>query len=86
MTQFLKAIEYYEKISKNSEYPGNWDFRHNRYDVILINLGTNDANYVNADREKRRDEFVQEYGNFLKLVRSKNPDSYIICTLGCFWF
>ena len=73
---------YYEKISKNSEYPGNWDFRHNRNDVILINLGTNDANYVNADREKRRDEFVQEYGNFLKLVRSKNPDSYIICTLG----
>lgn len=73
---------YYEKISKNTEYPGDWDFKNNKYDVVFINLGTNDANYVNADRKERKDEFVQEYVNFLKTVRKHNPDSYIICTLG----
>lgn len=73
---------YYEKISRNTEYPGDWDFKNNKYDVVFINLGTNDANYVNADRDVRKDEFVQEYVNFLKTVRKYNPDSYIICTLG----
>ena len=73
---------YYEKISRNTQYPGDWDFEKNKYDVVFINLGTNDANYVNADREKRADEFVEEFANFLETVREKNPDSYIICTLG----
>jgi len=73
---------YYEKISKNEEYPGDWDFEKHKYDVVFINLGTNDANYVNADRENREDEFVEEFANFLHTVRKKNPDSYILCTLG----
>ena len=73
---------YYTKISKNDKYPGDWDFEHHKYDVVLINLGTNDANYVNADREPRKDEFVFEYASFLRTVRQKNPDSYILCTLG----
>ena len=73
---------YYEKISKNTKYPGDWDFENHKYDVVLINLGTNDANYVNADRETRKDEFVQEYVNFLKTVRAKNPSAFILCTLG----
>ncbi len=73
---------YYEKISKNTKYPGDWDFESHKYDVVLVNLGTNDANYVNAERETRKDEFVQEYVNFLKTIRTKNPNSYILCTLG----
>ena len=73
---------YYEKISRNTQYPGDWDFEKNKYDVVFINLGTNDANYVNADRDERKDEFVEEFANFLETVRNKNPDSYIICTLG----
>ena len=73
---------YYEKNSRNKNYPGDWDFENNKNDVVFINLGTNDDNYVNADREKRANEFVQEYANFLQIVRKKNPDAYIICTLG----
>ena len=73
--------EVYTRISKNNDYPGEWDFENNKYDVVVINLGTNDLNYVKAD-EKRNDEFLQEYANFLTLVREKNPDSYIICTVG----
>ena len=73
---------YYEKISRNVHYPGDWDFEKNKNDIIFINLGTNDANYVNADRDERKEEFVQEFANFLETVREKNPDAYIICTLG----
>ena len=73
---------HYEKISRNEKYPGQWDFDGHKHDVIFINLGTNDNNYVMADAQNRNDEFIQEYVNFLSNVREHNPDSYIICTLG----
>lgn len=73
---------HYNKISRNNKYSGNWDFSEHKYDVIFINLGTNDNNYVKAETSTRNDEFVEEYVNFLKNVREKNPDSYIICTVG----
>ena len=73
---------FYQKIGINKKYPGDWDFSAHKYDVIFIHLGTNDNNYVKADPENRNDEFIQEYINFLKVVRENNPDSYIICTLG----
>lgn len=73
---------HYQKISRNANYPGDWDFNSHKYDVIFINLGTNDNNYVRADPSKRNDEFIQEYLNFLGNVREKNPNSYIICTIG----
>ena len=76
------VTEVYTRISKNSDYPGEWDFENNQNDVIVINLGTNDLNYVKAEPETRNDEFIQEYANFLTLIRKKNPKSYIICTVG----
>jgi lysophospholipase L1-like esterase len=78
----LLVPEVYTRISKNSDYPGEWDFENNQNDVIVINLGTNDLNYVKAEPETRNDEFIQEYANFLTLIRKKNPKSYIICTVG----
>ena len=72
----------YTKISKNSDYPGEWDFKNNQPDIIVINLGTNDLNYVTKAPEERNDEFIQEYANFLTLIREKNPNSYILCTVG----
>lgn len=73
---------YYGKNSRNVQYPGFWDFKSHENDFIVINLGTNDANYVNAKREERANEFVQEYANFLQMVREANPLSFIVCTLG----
>ncbi len=78
----LLVPEVYTKISKNGEYPGEWDFENNKVDAILINLGTNDLNYVTKDPANRNEEFIQEYVNFLTLVREKNPESYIVCTVG----
>ena len=73
---------HYKKISRNTNYQGEFDFSKHKYDVVFINLGTNDNNYVKADTSKRNDEFTQEYVNFLGAVREANPDSYIICTIG----
>ena len=73
---------HYEKTSRNEKYPGTWNFDDHKYDVIFINLGTNDNNYVKANAQQRNDEFIQEYVDFLGNVRKHNPDSYIICTLG----
>lgn len=56
-----------------------WDFENYHNDIVVINLGTNDFGYVWGFRI---DEYVDEYAEFLKLVREKNPDAYIICILG----
>ena len=73
---------YYKKIGRHENYPGDWNFKKYKNDIIFINLGANDYNYYMADPEKRGDEFIQEYINFIDLVKECNPDSLIICTLG----
>ena len=73
---------YYKKIGRHDNYPGNWDFKKYKNDIIFINLGANDYNYYMAAPEKRGDEFIQEYINFIDLVKECNPNSLIICTLG----
>ncbi len=59
-----------------------WDFASHRYDAVVINLGTNDASFIDQDFGARADEFAERYAEFLKTVRGCNPDSYIVCTLG----
>lgn len=58
-----------------------WDFHKFVPDIVVINLGTNDQSYCKED-ETKRNEYVQAYVSFLKTVREKNKDAYIICTLG----
>lgn len=72
----------YELTGKPSDYAKNWDFESASHDVVVINLGTNDSSYVTKDTEVRSQEFIDGYIDFLKTVREKNPDAYIICTLG----
>lgn len=50
-------------------------------DLVVINLGTNDASYTGTD-PARQTEFAAGYTEFLKTVREKNPDAPILCTLG----
>ena len=54
--------------------------------IALTSNGTVGANlnhnYYLGDPEKRGDEFIKGYINFLNLVKECNPDSLIICTLG----
>lgn len=69
-------------ISSNyTDYGTDWDFSE-QCDVVVINLGTNDINYVAADTEVHGKEFTNGFKAFLQTVRAKRPDAAIICTVG----
>ncbi len=57
-----------------------WDFSY-KPDVVVINLGTNDASYTGGNKEKQA-EYTEGYIKFIKQVREKNPDAHIFCALG----
>ena len=69
----------YEVVAKGYEQP--WDFDAHSYDVVVINLGTNDYTYARTD-EARMEEFSRGYASFLEEVREHNPESLIVCTMG----
>lgn len=71
--------QHYTKTNAFTSYNEEWDFTKFPNDVVLINLGTNDHGYA---AESKQDEYIQEYTNFLGLIREKNPNAYIVCTLG----
>lgn len=80
--------DYYESFgsgsgSFNGKSPDSvkWDFKKHSYDIVVINLGTNDASYTGAD-EKKREEYTQGYISFIKRIRKLNPNSKIVCALG----
>lgn len=58
-----------------------WDFTLRQPDLIVVNLGTNDDSYTLNNRERQK-EFAAAYTEFLKTIRSHNPDAKILCTLG----
>ena len=80
--------KYYDKVGfSNVHLPEGgkiqddlWDFS-KQPDLVVINLGTNDAAYTSSDNTKMR-EYAAGYTEFLKTVRAKNPNAAIICTLG----
>lgn len=74
--------DFYTYIGKLGNYKEPWDFTSRKNDVVVINLGTNDDTYISKDPETRLDEFTEGYADFLETVREKNPDAYIICTVG----
>ena len=59
----------------------NWDFSKFVPEVVVVNLGTNDDSYVQGNAEKQK-EYSETYAEFLKVIREKNPDADIFCTLG----
>lgn len=71
--------DHYTKTNAFTSYNEEWDFAKFPNDVVLINLGTNDSGYA---AESKHDEYIQKYASFLELIREKNPNAYIVCTLG----
>ncbi|MCM1309138.1 MAG: GDSL-type esterase/lipase family protein [Butyrivibrio sp.] len=78
----------YAKLGKSYASGGNisldetdWDFSRFVPDIVVVNLGTNDASYTGSNKDKRQ-EYTDGYVEFLKVVREKNPDAHILCTLG----
>lgn len=73
---------FYTLSSRLPEYNKPWDFSQRKADVVFINLGTNDINYVTSEYDTRSEEFVSAYIDFLKTIRENNPTAVIICTMG----
>ncbi len=74
--------DYYDYVGKLGDYKVNWDFDSHKYDVVVINLGTNDNTYASKDYETRGVEYAEKYAEFLAHIHEVNPDAYIICTVG----
>jgi hypothetical protein len=73
-----------EKIGDTKTFT-RWDFSQSRPDVIVLNLGTNDATLIdfNGDIPNGIQKFEEDYYNFLQMLREKNGNEpWIICSLG----
>ena len=57
------------------------DFSKTENDLVVINLGTNDASYCSKSYTGRQN-FTEAYVELLKTVRENNPTAYILCILG----
>ena len=58
-----------------------WDTKRFTPDCIVVNLGTNDMSYTRGIKE-RIDVFGKAYADFLRDIRTKNPQAVILCVLG----
>lgn len=58
-----------------------WDFSKRQPDLVVINLGTNDDSYTQGDLDKQN-EYSENYTEFIKLIREKNPSARILCVFG----
>ncbi len=58
-----------------------WDNSKRSPEICVINLGTNDNSYTRNIPERVK-LFGERYKAFLQKIRDKNPEAYIICTLG----
>ena len=76
--RYFNAIDNKKFGSENLS--SEWNFNQYRPNLIVINLGTNDASYCRT--QTTRAAFVEEYKRLLSIVREKNPNAYILCVLG----
>lgn len=73
-------FNHYNSTLSNFENAPDWNFYDSDSDVVVINLGTNDASYCAS--QSTVDAFVGEYKRLLSVVRERNSKAYILCVLG----
>lgn len=80
--------QFYTKLGYSWSTNGNfspqnveWDFTKRQPDLVVVNLGTNDDSYTQNDIDKQN-EYAENYKEFLKLIREKNPEARILCVFG----
>ncbi len=71
--------DVYQIVSPLNSIP--YDFT-DKADVVVLNLGTNDAGYITSKDFNYSEQFPQDYLLLLRFIREKNPDAYIICLYG----
>lgn len=67
-----------KRLSLNPEL---WDEKRFSPDVIVVNLGTNDASFV-RDIDERKSQFTSSYRYFLENIHARSPFAKIVCCLG----
>ncbi len=78
--------QFYDQLSAVGNNDSQWDFSSWTPDVVVINLFQNDSWLT--DRERRMnpnptdEQRIQAYVDFVKTIRGKYPNAYIICALG----
>ena len=78
-------FDRYEKAIDNKTFDSpyaseQWDFGRYTPNLVVINLGTNDATFCKS--QESRAGFVEEYKRLLSIVRAHNPNAFILCVLG----
>lgn len=81
MPEIYPYCDWYLAQRKSWKPAGKWDFDRFQAEIVVINLGTNDASYIRDDPEKKR-LFIIKYAEFIHLVRRNHKKAQIICTIG----
>lgn len=71
--------DVYKMVSPLNSVPYEFD---KKADVVVVNLGTNDAGYITSKDFDYSEQFPKDYLSLLRYIREKNPDAYIICLYG----
>lgn len=58
-----------------------YDYESDNCDIVVVNLGTNDASYT-RDKMERKKAFQRAYQEFLRFLRATHKNKPIICTAG----
>lgn len=78
--------QYYDQLSAVGNNDSQWDFSRWTPDVVVINLMQNDSWLIDNEQRLKphpRDaERITHYQDFVQSIRSKYPDSQLICALG----
>ena len=75
----LNMSTMYQNISNVNTQEYSFDFNP---DVIVLNIGTNDANYAMNVDSSYTGKFSNDYLEFLTFIRAKNPNAHIVCLYG----
>ncbi|MBQ8342510.1 MAG: Ig-like domain-containing protein [Clostridia bacterium] len=77
----LNMTTLYNQISNTNKTAYAFDFD---ADVVVVNLGTNEASYITDAGGNSSYEFLFpiDYMDFLSDIREKHPEAYIICLYG----
>lgn len=73
-------FNHYGSTLSNAADAPDWDFSSFAPNIVVVNLGTNDASYCST--QSSIDSFVGEYKRLLGLIRQQNGSAYILCVLG----
>ena len=84
----VKAYHWVKNLNMSTMYANVSNVNTEKYsfdfnpDVIVLNIGTNDANYASNVDSSYAGKFTNDYLQFLSFIRAKNPNAHIVCIYG----